>query len=114
MSISTGLLPYLYVASDGTYTKIGITSQPEIRIKNLTSPSRRKHLPPVRMVKVWLMIAGCPSIVERAVIKEFKKSAVRGREWFSTSCDEIIAFVETVRPKHLRLIDGVWVEQYLE
>ena len=107
----TYTLPYLYLATDGIYSKIGITSQPEIRIKNLRSPSRRKRLPKVTMVHVWHMIAGCPANCESEVIKHFKKYAISGREWFSTSSDEIFAFVETIRPRHWVRIDGVMVEQ---
>lgn len=103
--------PYLYLATDGTYSKIGVTTQPEIRIKNLRSPSRRKTLPRVTMVHVWHMIAGCPAICESEVIKHFKKSAVSGREWFSTGSDEIFAFVEKIRPRHWVRVNDVMIEQ---
>lgn len=103
--------PYLYLATDGTFSKIGITCQPEIRIKNLTSPARRKRKPRVRMVHVWHMVAGAPRNVESEVIQHFRRFAVSGREWFSTSSDEIFAFVEANRPRHWQVIDGVLVEQ---
>jgi hypothetical protein len=106
--------PYVYLATDGKYSKIGVSHNPWQRLKALYSPRRTKKRPKISLVSTWLVGRGSAFNVETLVKAEYEEFAVSGSEWFSISCPEIIRFVETVRPKHLRLIDGVWVEQSRE
>jgi hypothetical protein len=85
---------YLYVAAHGALAKIGISSDPKRRVKNLGRN--------VRLVTTWHLPDGLARLTERCVRFRFIPIGSHAREWFTNSPEELVEYVERVLPRYTK------------
>lgn len=99
----------LYIATDGTFAKIGISVWPERRVFWLRPPGGTK----VQLVQAWALPNA--SEIEMHIKRILRPYLIAGQEWFSvTLCDmlELVEYLLAIfdhsrpRPKFPRLMNG--------
>ncbi|MGI9487888.1 MAG: GIY-YIG nuclease family protein [Geminicoccaceae bacterium] len=83
---------YIYVASDGETSKIGMTNNPHFRMTKLRSATKSKY----QALKLWQSEKDIAAKIEKEVTQYMSFHCIKGKEWFSVSGRVLIHAVDFV------------------
>lgn len=93
---------HVYLAQRGRFTKIGVSCNPEQRVKQLPNPCRKGSKARLVVIGIWYC-ADCSLLVEGCIKNEFRAYRALGYEWFDRTPDQIMPSLE----KLLRTVERI-------